>query len=60
MRKLGFLAVLFSMLGLAVIGCEPAKKKDAGKPADTKAADMKGDMKMEHPEGTPAAPADSK
>ena len=62
MRKLGFLAVFVSMLGLVAIGCEPAKKKDAGKAADAKAGEMKGgDTKAEPAEGTPAATAaDSK
>jgi hypothetical protein len=36
MKKLGFLALLLGVLGSAVIGCEPAKKKT--EPAKTPAA----------------------
>jgi hypothetical protein len=36
MKKLGFLALLLGVLGAAVIGCEPAKKKTETKSTESK------------------------
>ena len=58
MKKLGFLALLLSMITLTGIGCEPAKK-DAGKKDAPKAGEPAKDAAPAAPAGdaAPAAPA---
>ncbi|HEY2837687.1 MAG TPA: hypothetical protein VGJ26_00950 [Pirellulales bacterium] len=60
MKKLGFLALLLS-IGVASIGCEPAKKnkdKPMDKPAETKPVDPAAPAAPAEPAApaTPAAP----